>query len=64
MFGTLDRCWRPMEKVDYELSEIMVSYWTNFAKTGNPNGNGLPTWDAYTKATPHLQQLNETIVGK
>ena len=64
MFGTLDRCWRPMEKVDYELSDIMVSYWTNFAKTGNPNGNGLPAWDAYTKATPHLQQLNETIVGK
>ena len=24
----------------------------------------MPAWDAYTKATPHLQQLNETIVGK
>ena len=31
MFGTLNRCWRPMEKVDYELSDIMVSYWKNFA---------------------------------
>ena len=31
-----------MEKADYELSERMVSYWTNFAKTGNPNGVGLP----------------------
>ena len=30
MFGTLDKCWRPMEKADYELSERMVSYWTNF----------------------------------
>mgnify|MGYP002236091704 FL=1 len=27
MFGTLDKCWRPMEKADYELSERMVSYW-------------------------------------
>jgi hypothetical protein len=24
----------------------------------------MPAWDAYTKATPHLQQLNETIVEK
>ncbi|MCR5581977.1 MAG: carboxylesterase family protein [Pseudobutyrivibrio sp.] len=30
---------------DYELSEIMQKYWVNFAKTGNPNGEGLPTWD-------------------
>ena len=42
MFGTLDRCWRPMEDADRDLSERMVSYWTNFMKTGDPNGDGLP----------------------
>lgn len=63
VFGTLDRCWRPMEKVDYQLSDIMVSYWTNFAKYGNPNGKGLPTWNAYTKASPTILQLNEKTVG-
>lgn len=58
MFGTLDKCWRPMEKVDYELSERMVSYWTNFAKTGSPNGEGLPVWKPCTKADNHIQDLN------
>ena len=58
MFGTLDKCWRPIEKVDYELSERMVSYWTNFAKTGSPNGEGLPVWKPCTKADNHIQDLN------
>ena len=57
-FGTLGKCWRPMEKADYELSERMVSYWTNFAKTGNPNGEGLPQWEPCTKANPHIQTLD------
>lgn len=29
---------------DSQLSNLMVSYWTNFAKTGNPNSAGLPEW--------------------
>ena len=45
-FGTLKNCWRPMEAKDYGLSQRMVEYLTNFAKTGNPNGKGLPKWDA------------------
>lgn len=63
-FGTLGRCWRPMEKADYELSDLMVSYWTNFAKYGNPNAKGLPEWKTYTAATPYIQELNEKTVGK
>jgi para-nitrobenzyl esterase len=32
---------------DKALTEIMVTAWTNFAKTGNPNGEGVPSWPEY-----------------
>jgi len=32
---------------DRRLADTMASYWTNFVKSGNPNGRGLPTWPAY-----------------
>ena len=44
-FGTLENCWRPMEEKDYALSEKMVSYLTNFAKNGDPNGDNLAKWE-------------------
>lgn len=47
-----------MEAADYELSERMVSYWTNFAKSGNPNGADLPEWKPCTKADQHIQELD------
>jgi para-nitrobenzyl esterase len=48
VFGTLETrhgaTWRPE---DYRLSEEMIGYWTNFAKSGNPNGKGLAAWPRY-----------------
>lgn len=48
VFGTLASSWRPWRKGDWQLSQLMIRYWTNFAKTGNPNGDGLPQWRPYT----------------
>ena len=35
---------RDWEEWDYELADIVTSYWTNFMKTGDPNGEGLAEW--------------------
>jgi para-nitrobenzyl esterase len=49
VFGTLD--WKKIawRSEDYKLSEQMGAYWTNFAKTGNPNGAGLGAWPIYIR---------------
>ena len=64
MFGTLDT--RPGENVrpeDRQLSEAMMTYWTNFAKTGDPNGPGVPNWAKYDKATNSIIHLNSPITS-
>jgi para-nitrobenzyl esterase len=45
---------------DAELSERMSSYWVNFAKTGDPNGSGLPEWQPFTIAHPKLMAFDGT----
>ena len=47
VFGTLRQpmwTWLPFEETDHKLSEAIQGYWTNFAKTGIPNGPNLPEW--------------------
>ena len=43
---------------DQSVAKLMHAYWFNFAKTGNPNGPGLPTWAAYTTASDAILDLS------
>jgi para-nitrobenzyl esterase len=45
---------------DRHISETMAAYWTNFAKHGDPNGEGLPTWPAFTDGNPVVMYLGPT----
>jgi para-nitrobenzyl esterase len=51
VFGSLrDREWNwlPSTADDASLSDLLQTYWTNFAKTSNPNASGLPNWPAWS----------------
>jgi len=47
------------------LSAQMIQYWTTFAKTGNPNGGGLPSWSPVcdTDDAPYMQGLDTGAGG-
>ena len=40
--GALSKCWRPWTDWDHTISKTLMSYFANFAKTGDPNGADLP----------------------
>ena len=48
--GTLDTNeYYDWQEDDYAISKLFLTYYANFCKTGNPNGEGLPQWTAITK---------------
>ena len=65
VFGTLDSrqqaTWRPEDR---ELSSQIQQYWTNFARTGDPNGPGLPAWPVYKPTDWQVMHLDSTSAAK
>ena len=67
IFGSLDR---PPMTVFYdagnlaqaqELGRVIQSYWINFAKTGDPNGHGLPAWEKFEPGRQRVQVLDTNV---
>jgi para-nitrobenzyl esterase len=47
----------PPTPKDEAMSDLVRTYWTNFAKTFDPNGDGVPAWAAFTNAAPRMLQI-------
>jgi len=64
VFETLAKCWRPFKGKHYDLARQMCNYWTNFAKTGDPNGldadgTPMPTWDKFSREAPYSMNFED-----
>jgi len=52
----------PVRPEDTKISDLMSSYWVNFAKNGDPNGSGLPVWPAFS-ASAQNAMVFDTMPG-
>ena len=68
VFGTVERGIQglppafavlPTHAVDKQISETMQQYWTNFAKTGDPNGPGVPVWPKFDSSSRAYMQFTD-----
>lgn len=57
VFQTLDEKRPDISSSDIKLSDLISTYWTNFAKNGNPNGTGVPEWPAFKDTNPNVMYL-------
>ncbi len=65
VFGTIDSRpeakWRPEDR---KLSDQMGQYWTNFARSGDPNGSDLPKWPTYNAPEWQVMHLDANSTAK
>ncbi|HET7534995.1 MAG TPA: carboxylesterase family protein [Candidatus Didemnitutus sp.] len=59
VFQTLDRNDARLRPEDFAISDTVSTYWTNFAKHGNPNGPGVPPWPAFTDADRQVMYFHD-----
>ncbi len=59
VMNSLSKLTASFAKADHEIAEMMSSYWANFAKTGDPNGKGLPAWPQFNARNNITMQLGD-----
>ncbi len=57
VFNTLHTSPWPTDANDQLQADFAIAYWVNFAKTGDPNGAGLPVWPRYDVGSDHLMDF-------
>ncbi|RYF45456.1 MAG: carboxylesterase family protein, partial [Cytophagaceae bacterium] len=57
----IDHQLRPLNTTDDELAKTMSAYWVNFIKTGNPDGQGVPHWPAYSAKDKQIIVLGDKV---
>jgi len=60
VFQTLDRHDAKLRPEDFAISDTVSTYWTNFAKHGNPNGPGVPAWPEFTAGNRQVMVFHDT----
>ncbi len=59
--GNLDNTSFTPEPADRQLSKTMMDYWTNFARTGDPNGESLVEWPPFETDTEYYMELGDEV---
>jgi para-nitrobenzyl esterase len=55
--------WLPFTDADHRLSATIETYWTNFAKTGDPSGSGVPAWPAWKDGSEDYMEFSPQAVA-
>ena len=62
VFDTHD-AWLPTDDEDRRLTEVMMDYWVQFARTGDPNVAGRPKWPPYRVEKPMVMKLGDEVAA-
>ncbi|MGW7271836.1 carboxylesterase/lipase family protein [Streptomyces sp. NPDC054864] len=54
----------PLDPAQAGLSDTVTAYWSHFARTGQMNADGMPTWKRFTMRSPYVQRLASGRIGQ